>query len=674
MKEIRKWLLCLYPIIGLVLGQHQTAASASAANTIWADSFETNASSRWAASSAGVWKILAPTAGPATNGQGYRTHSGTNCASTQGYGLSNDARLVCTNYGGASSLLIPAATEFPRLRFWQWFSLDNALNYVEISTNSGTNWISLSLTNLNLSSSGVWSQPSLDLTAFAGDSVQIAFHFASGCCYGNGLGWYVDDVAVTTGEAVLSFPEGFESDPKTSQWAVDAGTWEIGAPTGGPATNSAGYRTHTGTNCAGTGFSGNYAISVDSRLISPYFTVPTSGATLRFAQWCSFNNALGWVEVNNGTTTTTTTTTTTITTTTNLSLNTNIYELFNAEITGYTTPLYWNQTMHCWTNSTKSIGVGVYATGQFYFEAGNSPLTNANALNPDYVAETNPVPQSASATNFLALYGMVWEEPLNPYGGDNPVGYFATNSSVTFTTNTSTQVANSSWTQISPTYLDFNTDGIWTNTTLDLSTFEGQTVQVAFHFQSGPLTQYTAPGWFVDDVTLVALPEISSATNQFVIDYGQEFTTTLAATNAIGANYTYTFAPATANANAEVAADGLVTWTNTAAPPGSYTVGVKASDNNSPPFTATNNISVTVLPLSSQLVITNALTLNDRFKFGIKTPWTNKLWWLEASTNLDSATNWVPIYTNISGVSGLLLYTDQWATNSLQRYYRAVFP
>ncbi len=259
-----------------------------AETVFWSDGFETNGPSRWTTNS--TWHIGSPTAGPATNATGFRTHSGTNCASTQNYAY-NDSRLICTNYNGSTTLIVPAASQYPRLRFWHWFNFGNALGFVEISTNNGGSWNQISPTYTyagTASSGGVWSRPSIDLSAFAGQGVQIAFRFAGLCC-GNGLGWYVDDVAVVTNAPVFNDPEGFESGE--GDWAVDFGTWEIGKPASGP--NAA----HTGTNCAATILAGNYPNNVDSRLISPPYAVPSNSPALRFWHWYNFNNALGFVEI-----------------------------------------------------------------------------------------------------------------------------------------------------------------------------------------------------------------------------------------------------------------------------------------------------------------------------------------------------------------------------------------
>ena len=158
----------------------------------WSDNFQTNAASRWSANSAGTWNFSSPTAGPPVNSLGYRSYDGTNCASTFGYSpASQDVRLVCTKYNGAKTLLVPAANQYPRLRFWQWYSYANALASVAISTNNGSNWIQISQTYEYTpypTGGGVWSRPSFDLRAYAGQFVQISFDFQSGGCCGNGLG------------------------------------------------------------------------------------------------------------------------------------------------------------------------------------------------------------------------------------------------------------------------------------------------------------------------------------------------------------------------------------------------------------------------------------------------------------------------------------------------------
>jgi hypothetical protein len=121
----------------------------------------------------------------------------------------------------------------------------------------------------------------------------------------------------------------------------------------------------------------------------------------------------------------------------------------------------------------------------------------------------------------------------------------------------------------------------------------------------------------------------------------------------------------------------LLTWTNSAALPGIYSIYIRLTDDSVPPIRTTNNVSVTVQPFPSQLVLTNfAFPTNGakKFEFSIHTPWTNTPWRIEATTNLGAAaTNWLPLYTNKTGPSSLS-FTDLVATNFPQRYYRVIFP
>lgn len=642
------------------------AGLARAETPVWSDGFETNAASRW--SLTGVWKVGSPTAGPAVNTAGYRTHSGTNCLSTLGYPYSQDARIVCTNYNGASSLLVPSTNQFPRLRFWHWFNFNNALGYVEISTNAGTNWIQLSPTYLNLNGGGVWSRPSFDLSGYAGLNVQIAFHFTSGCCVGNGLGWFVDDVEVDTDTPILDVPESFESGE--GDWSVDYGTWEVGKPTSGPGA------AHTGANCAATVLAGNYANNVDTRLLTPPFTVPTNSPALRFWQWYNFENALGFVEINNGTVASTTITTTTITTNVTASLNTNIYQLSGAAAFGYSTPFYWNPTIGGWTNGVAKVLGNVYdlTYAGYRFEAGNAPFVSVGQANVDYLAVTNiPVPQSAAPTNFLTWQGMTWNSATP--GFDNPVGYFGTNYSYSYTTNTTTTTAGSAWQSFSQTTIKsvgtaaVNSGG-WTNAAVDLSAYAGQVVQIAFHFTSGGL--YSAAGWYVDDVSVAAAPALNVPADQ-TIYFGQTLTNTLSATNSLDTGSIFTFGLASASSNVVVNTNGVLTWTNTAAPPGTYVIDVKVTDDQLPPFSVTNNFSVTVLPLpppvltvSNQTVAigqtlavtmsaTNAYLPNSTFTFSLPSPSTNA--WMDTNKG-------VLTWTNTTAPSGTYSIAVKVADNS----------
>ena len=250
----------------------------------------------------------------------------------------------------------------------------------------------------------------------------------------------------------------------------------------------------------------------------------------------------------------------------------------------------------------------------------------------DYVnADFLPEPQSTTPTNFLDLDGAVWSSTTGL--SDFPVGDFATNYIVTYTTNTTTVTTETTWNQISATFAG-NTSSKWIQEAVDLSAYAGETVQLAFHFGSASGT--VAIGWYVDDLSIDAAPTLMVPTNQ-VINFGQQFTNILTATNTIEPNSIFTFALAEASTNAIVKTNGLVIWTNTVAPPGTYNISAQVTDNSSPPLSDTNSFSVTVLPLSSQLILTNVAFVTNgghSFRFNIKTHWTNNPGLIVATTNL----------------------------------------
>src|SRR6185436_4537268 len=96
---------------------------------------------------------------------------------------------------------VPTADQNPRLRFWQWYAIhayDSAV--VEIKPVGSNAWTAISLDyngdNVWVGGGGVWTRPSLDLSAYAGKTVQIAFRFASGNESYADVGWFIDDVAL----------------------------------------------------------------------------------------------------------------------------------------------------------------------------------------------------------------------------------------------------------------------------------------------------------------------------------------------------------------------------------------------------------------------------------------------------------------------------------------------
>jgi RHS repeat-associated protein len=229
----------------------------------------------------GVWEFGVPTAvdGPA------QAHSPPTCAGTVlsgDYPNLADAHLISPLY------LVPPLSENPRFKFWQWYLTASAADYgqLQIRTNGGA-WTNISEQITGVSTN--WSERFLDLRPYAGQTVQIAFHFVSA----NGStapGWYVDDVSFESGPMTFNNPESFEAG--LGDWNSDNyRVWQIGVPFSGPPLNN-GSRAHFGTNVAATGLNGNYLSGSTGRLISPVLNLPVAAADsallLRLWQWYQY--------------------------------------------------------------------------------------------------------------------------------------------------------------------------------------------------------------------------------------------------------------------------------------------------------------------------------------------------------------------------------------------------
>jgi hypothetical protein len=101
--------------------------------------------------------------------------------------------------------IVPAASLNPRFRFWHWYSFSSAdYGNVQIKVDGGE-WETIS-NNYNNTSSGVWTRPSIDLSAYAGSTVEIGFYFRSDRDgWGHvtvSAGWYIDDVVIVVNDAL----------------------------------------------------------------------------------------------------------------------------------------------------------------------------------------------------------------------------------------------------------------------------------------------------------------------------------------------------------------------------------------------------------------------------------------------------------------------------------------
>ena len=281
------------------------AGPGRAQTVVWSENFDDgNGNNRWYAD-AGVWQIGSPTTGPTTNAAGTRAYSGQFCATTgltADYPTTMNSRLI-----RIQKFTVPATNLYPRLRFRHYYSFASSFwgadyGVVEVQVGS-SGWQAIS--EQYAGSATDWSYTSLDLSAYAGQTVELAFHAVGG--YGNAPGWYLDDISLLSGAPVMNNPETFERGQ--GEWAVEFGYWEFGTPnkSDGPLANALGAQAHGGTNCAATLLAGDYPDAVNSRLISPPFTLPPAAAApyLRFWNWFNFGSSFwgtdyGVVEIQSG--------------------------------------------------------------------------------------------------------------------------------------------------------------------------------------------------------------------------------------------------------------------------------------------------------------------------------------------------------------------------------------
>ncbi|MEW6290909.1 MAG: choice-of-anchor J domain-containing protein, partial [Thermodesulfobacteriota bacterium] len=175
------------------------------------------------------------------------------------YPATTDSRLI------SPTIILPPITgdEELHLRFWHWFSYYSSdYGTVQISVQDEATGSWSAFTNISaaiVNSSAGWSLMNIDISAYAGKKVRIAFtHYANDDSY-VAAGWSVDQIEIIKKVPQWSgdFEEGW------GDWYTDNGVWEIGSPTYGPAS------CYSGTKCAGTVLGGNYPTAANSRLISP---------------------------------------------------------------------------------------------------------------------------------------------------------------------------------------------------------------------------------------------------------------------------------------------------------------------------------------------------------------------------------------------------------------------
>ena len=469
----------------------------------------------WSVSN-GLWEVGVPLVGPTT------AHSGQNCAGTD----------LDANYPGYANtslrspyILLPNITEGEhiKLKFWYWFNIFESWyfgtdqSWIEISSN-GHPWQIIAGPISGWSP--VWSQGYVDLTAYADSAVRIGFLFTSNSSYESD-GWFIDDVSIEVGSPIINNPEDFESG--IGDWSSDNGLWELGIPTVGPSS------AHSGQNCFGTVLNGNYTTDANTRLISPYLTLPiiSSDDHIKFKFWYWFNifksNAYGtdesWIQI---------------------SVNGGNWQPLAGPISGWSAvwsngyvdlsafagstvrmafyftsdtdypsegmyiddisievspPIInnpedfetgigdWSSDNGIWELGTPTVGPSSAHSGQNCF----GTILNGNYTSYDDTRLISPyitlIPEQG---NFIELYFWHWFRISQSvyYGNDN--GYIQIS------------VNNGPWQTLAGPITGYSP--VWTQGYVDLSAYINSTVRIAFYLHSN--NTYEDNGWYIDDVRM----------------------------------------------------------------------------------------------------------------------------------------------------------------------------
>ncbi len=141
----------------------------------------------WTTDNPAIWEVGNPTVGPGA------AYEGDSCAGTildGDYTSWASARLISPTF------VVPAAGDYPILRFYHWYSIADDWARVQIRVSGGA-WQNLT-TEHYAGEQTNWEYEWIDLSAYGGQSVEVAFYFGSDELL-EAAGWYVDNVSVTTG-------------------------------------------------------------------------------------------------------------------------------------------------------------------------------------------------------------------------------------------------------------------------------------------------------------------------------------------------------------------------------------------------------------------------------------------------------------------------------------------
>ncbi|MBU4190655.1 MAG: choice-of-anchor J domain-containing protein [Candidatus Thermoplasmatota archaeon] len=173
---------------GFICGEAVEIGGEFTESILWEENFDPP--DEWTKNPAdNVWEIGEPTKGIGPGS----SNSAPNCTATKlagNYKNNEDDWLV------SPSITLPADALSIKLSFWHWYEIekDYDYGYVKIKPRNGTVWETLGTYTGDYKS---WHKSSIDITKYAGETVNISFHFTSDGWFSY-KGWYIDDMHIVT--------------------------------------------------------------------------------------------------------------------------------------------------------------------------------------------------------------------------------------------------------------------------------------------------------------------------------------------------------------------------------------------------------------------------------------------------------------------------------------------
>jgi hypothetical protein len=156
----------------------------------------------------GLWEFGAPTTGP---NSGYLSDDCVGTSLHGNYQAYKDSRLI------SPSVILPTVSGSETLwvgyrQWWSYSSYDSGYVQVSEQDSNTLEWSAwTTLANSTVSGTGsIWTLRELELTAFAGKKVRVAFHHTANRSNGHsseGSGWFIDDVYITGTATPPRLPE-----------------------------------------------------------------------------------------------------------------------------------------------------------------------------------------------------------------------------------------------------------------------------------------------------------------------------------------------------------------------------------------------------------------------------------------------------------------------------------